>query len=188
MSAIEKTSSEMERLIDEKDWSLTPVGAAQNWCPALRMMVSLLLANRFPTLLWWGPDYVQFYNDAYRPIPGAKHPKSLGQPARECWSEIWHILKPLIDTPFNGGPPTWIEDFELVIYRSSFHEETHFTVAYSPVPDDTAPNGIGGVMATVHEITEKVIGERRVVALRDLGAHLTNAQSVDQACATAAAV
>jgi len=151
---MERTPSEMARLIEEKDWTRTAVGAAENWSPALRMAVSLLLANRFPLLLWWGPDYIQFYNDAYRPIPGAKHPNALGQPARECWPEIWHILKPLIDTPFQGGASTWIEDFELEIWgRSNFREETHFTVAYSPVPDDTVPEGIGGVLATVHEIT-----------------------------------
>ena len=42
-----------------------------------------------------------------------------------------------------------------------FVEETHFTVAYSPVAGRHRPRGIGGVLATVHEITEKVIGERR---------------------------
>jgi len=31
----------------------------------------------------------------------------LGLPCRECWSEIWHVLKPLIDSPFQGGPATW---------------------------------------------------------------------------------
>ena len=117
-------------------------------------MVGLLLANRFPLLLWWGPDYVQIYNDAYRPIPGAKHPRSMGQPARECWAEIWHILQPLIDTPFRGGPATWNDDILLEVNRHGFLEETHFTIAYSPVPDETAPGGIGGVLATVHEITD----------------------------------
>jgi hypothetical protein len=54
------------------------------------------------------------------------------------------------------------------INRHGFLEETHFTVAYSPVPDESMPSGIGGVLATVHEITDKIVAERRVVALRDL--------------------
>lgn len=185
---MERPSGEMARLITEKDWSQTPVGAAEKWSPALRMAVSLLLANRFPLLLWWGPEYIQFYNDAYRPIPGAKHPNSLGQPASQCWPEIWHILKPLIDTPFTGGPPTWIEDFELVIRRSNFQEETHFTVAYSPVPDDTVPSGIGGVLATVHEITGKVIGERRLALLRELATRATQGRTGEDACSIAAEI
>ena len=96
----------------------------------------------------------------------------MGIATRDCWTEIWDVLRPLIDTPFNGGPATWIEDFELDLQRHGFVEECHFTVGYSPVPDETAPNGIGGVLATVHEITEKVIGERRVGILRDLGARV----------------
>jgi hypothetical protein len=40
----------------------------------LKMMVSLLRANRFPLLLWWGPQYAQLYNDSYRPVLGTKHP------------------------------------------------------------------------------------------------------------------
>src|SRR5581483_11153774 len=155
--------------------------------PALRMMARFLLANRFPLLLWWGPQFCQLYNDAYRPILGKKHPQFTGRPVNECWSEIWHILEPLIRTPFEGGPATWMEDILLELNRYGFVEETHFTIAYSPVPDETAPRGIGGVLATVHEITEKVVGERRGVILRDLGARAAEAKTAEEACAVAAA-
>ena len=92
----------------------------------------------------------------------------------------------MIDTPFHGGPATWNEDLLLEINRHGFVEETHFTIAYSPVPDDTVPGGIGGVLATLHEITEKVVGERRVVALRDLGAKAAEAKTTEEACRIAA--
>src|SRR5215470_13142726 len=173
--------SEMGELVRLLDWSATPLGSPDTWSVALRTTVRILLANGFPQLLWWGPEYISIYNDAYRPILGRKHPWALGKPVRECWSEIWHILKPLIDTPFNGGPSTWLEDIELEIHRAGFTEETHFTIAYSPVPDDTVPTGIGGVMATVHEITEKVVGERRIIILRDLSAHAATAKTAEEA-------
>jgi signal transduction histidine kinase/DNA-binding response OmpR family regulator len=179
-------SGDMAELICRKNWSRTPLGPIESWPQSLRMMVSFLLANRFPLLLWWGAQYISIYNDAYRPILGTKHPRSLGQPVSECWSEIWHVLKPLIDAPFAGGPATWMEDLPLEINRYGFVEETHFTVAYSPVPDETAPRGIGGVLATVHEITEKVIGERRIAALRDLGARSAEAKTAEEACVIAA--
>ncbi|MBV8472987.1 MAG: response regulator, partial [Hyphomicrobiales bacterium] len=156
-----------------------------NWSPTLRIMIRFLLANRFPLLLWWGPQYVSIYNDAYRPVLGDKHPWALGKPVDECWSEIWHVLKPLIDTPFNGGPATWNDDIELEIDRHGFIEETHFTVAYSPVPDDAAANGIGGVLATVTETTEKVVGERRTVVLRDLALRSGEARTPIEACVIA---
>jgi signal transduction histidine kinase/CheY-like chemotaxis protein len=177
---------EMGALIRAFDWSQTAIGPMANWSPTLRIMIRFLLANRFPLLLWWGPQYVSIYNDAYRPVLGAKHSWALGKPVSECWSEIWHILKPLIDTPFHGGPSTWNEDIELEIQRHGFLEETHFTVAYSPVPDETAANGIGGVLATVTEITEKVVGERRIVILRELAARTGDARSPGEACEIAA--
>ena len=73
---------EMLRLIREKDWSRSPIGPVERWSPTLKIMVDFLLANRFPLLLWWGPQYVSIYNDAYRPILGAKHPRAVGQPFR----------------------------------------------------------------------------------------------------------
>jgi PAS domain S-box-containing protein len=180
------STSEVAALMRTLDWSKTALGRIETWSASLRMMVSFLLANRFPLLLWWGPDYISIYNDAYRPILGAKHPWALGKPVRECWSEIWSVLQPLIDAPFTGGPSTWMDDIELHIQRKGYTEETHFTVAYSPVPDETAPRGIGGVLATVHEITDKVVGERRLKVLRDLGARTSDAKSAVDACVAAA--
>jgi PAS domain S-box-containing protein len=176
---------EMHARMRSADWSKTALGAPQSWSPALRMMVKFLLANRFPQLLWWGPEFSSLYNDAYIPILGAKHPWALGQPVSKVWHEIWNVLKPLIETPYNGGPATWMEDIPLEINRRGFVEETHFTIAYSPVPDETMPNGIGGVLATVHEISEKVIAERRVQVLRDLGARSVEPKSPAEACTVA---
>ena len=147
-------------------------------------MTRFLLANRFPLLLWWGPQYVSIYNDAYRPVLGTKHPWALGQPVRECWKEIWQILQPLIDVPFHGGPATWNDDILLEINRHGFVEETHFTIAYSPVPDETVPGGIGGVLAIVHEITGKMVGDRRVLALRNWRS--AEAKTAEEACAISA--
>src|SRR5262245_51230955 len=173
---------EMAEKIRAFDWRATPLGPVPASSPALRMMVRFLLANRFPLMLWWGPQYVSLYNDPYRPVLGAKHPWALGQPVSVCWSEIWHVLQPLIDTPFRGGPSTWNDDIALELNRHGFVEETHFTIAYSPVPDETAPSGIGGVLATVHEMTGKVVGERRVTVLRDLGARSAEAKTAAAAC------
>jgi len=174
---------EMGELIQAMDWAKTPLGPIDSWSPSLKMMVRFLLANRFPLLLWWGPEFIQIYNDAYRPVLGTKHPyPGLGRPVSECWSEIWHVLRPLIETPFNGGPATWMEDIQLEINRYGFVEESHFTIAYSPVPDETVPGGIGGVLATVHEITEKVVGERRMMVLRDLGTRAVETKTAEAAC------
>src|SRR3954465_12484313 len=107
-------AGEMGELIQSFDWANPPLGPIDSWSTSLKMMVRFLLANRFPLLLWWGPEFIQIYNDPYRPVLGAKHPApGLGRPVSECWSEIWHILRPLIETPFSGGPATWMEDIML---------------------------------------------------------------------------
>jgi PAS domain S-box-containing protein len=182
-----KGGGEMGERIRALDWSKTALGPVSGWSPALRSTVALLLQNRFPLILWWGSKFVQFYNDTYIPIPGGKHPKALGQAASECWSEIWHVIGPMIEAPFSGQPATVSDDLFLMINRKGFIEETHFKVAYSPVPDDTVqPTGVGGVLATVAETTEQVYGERQLKTLRELGARAAEAKTAEQACQTAA--
>ncbi len=64
---------EMGGLIRSFDWSKTPIGPVEQWSPTLRMMVSFLLANRFPLLLWWGPHYISICLSAH-----PRHQTSLG--------------------------------------------------------------------------------------------------------------
>jgi signal transduction histidine kinase/DNA-binding response OmpR family regulator len=180
---------EAARLIRAHDWASTPLGHPSQWSASLRNVVRFMLANRFPMLLWWGPDYIQLYNDNYAPILGTKHPaQAVGKPMRECWHELSDILQPMVDRPFNGGASSWLDDMEFIVRRHGFAEESHFTGSYSPVPDDTAPHGIGGVLATVFETTEKVIGERRVTILSELGARVAETKTDEDACGQAIAI
>ncbi|HZO13388.1 MAG TPA: response regulator [Polyangiaceae bacterium] len=181
--------SEMAKLMRSIDWSKTPVGPVETWSHAHRTMVEILLHNRFPMLLWWGPEFVQFYNDSYRPIPGDKHPRAMGQRGSECWSEIWDIIGPMAAKPFTRGESTTNDDLSVLIRRRGFLEETHFKMAYSPVPDSTVqPTGIGGVLATVAETTEQVYAERQLRTLRELGARVAEAKTAEDACTRAAGV
>lgn len=171
-----------------RDWSRTSLGPVTEWSEALRAIVGVLLRNRFPLMLFWGPELVQLYNDAYRPITGAKHPLAMGQPARECWPEIWPTIGPLLESALRGQPATANDDLLLLIDRNDFLEETHFKLAFSPVPDDTIEaTGIGGVLATVAETTEQVYRERQLKTLRELGARTAEATTPEQACEMAAA-
>src|SRR5678815_5420648 len=184
-----RVGGEAAALMRSKDWSRSPLGPVESWSQALRTMVGLLLRNHSPMLLWWGHEFVQLYNDAYRPVLGSKHPRSMGQPTSECWSEIFHVIGPMIEAPFRGGPATTSDDLFLLLERKDFVEETHFRVAYSPVPDATVPDtGIGGVLATVAETTEQVYAERQLRTLRELGARGTaEAKTSEAACRAAAA-
>lgn len=172
---------EMGKLISEFDWSKTPIGSPNTWSESLKNLVNMMLVNRFPMLLWWGEHYVQIYNDPYIPVLGLKHPSpGLGRPGYECWDEIWNVIGPLVDTPFKGGASSWMDDILLKVNRNNFEEETHFTIAYSPVPDPTVANGIGGVLATVKEITGEIIAKRQMETLRKLGKGISTTSSVTE--------
>src|SRR5215510_13231258 len=92
------------------DWAQTPIGPVERWSQALRSTAALVLHNYSGMLLWWGPRFVQIYNDAYRPVLGDKHPRAMGQPVSECWSEVFHIVGPMAERPFRGGPASTSDD------------------------------------------------------------------------------
>jgi PAS domain S-box-containing protein len=155
---------EMTALMRAKDWSATPVGKPGTWPQSLRTALSILLGSKFPMFLWWGPELVCFYNDAYRPSLGkeGKHPRILGQRAEEGWAEIWHIIKPLIDQVLSGGESTWSEDQLIPIFRDGAIENVWWTFSYSPVNDESGK--IAGVFVTCFETTEKVTNFRSLQA------------------------
>jgi PAS domain S-box-containing protein len=116
--------------------------------------------------LWWGPDHVQFYNDAYRPSFGrGKHPIALGQPARECWTEIWDIIEARIHLVMHQGQSTWYENQIVPILRNGRLEEVYWTWSDSPVRD--SHGNIVGVFVTCSETTDRVFSERELSRSRD---------------------
>ena len=168
------------------DWSGTCLGAVEGWPQSLRTAVSICLGSRYPIVLWWGnPAYTTFYNDGYIPMLGVtKHPGWLGRSGRECWSEIWPTIGPMLEGVFAGGEATWSEDLLLVLHRNLPREEAYFTFSYSPIRDDSG--AVGGIFCAVTETTGRVIGERRLRTLRDLGRRVAEAQEAAEACKVAA--
>ncbi len=147
---------EMGMLMRSKDWSRTPVGTPGTWPQSLRTTLSIILNSKFPMFLFWGPELLCFYNDAYRPSLGdnGKHPGILGMSGDDAWVEIWKIIKPLIDLVLAGGEATWSEDQLIPIYRNGKIEDVYWTFSYSPVNDETGKPA--GVFVTCNETTGKV--------------------------------
>ena len=132
---------EMRALCRAFDWTSTPLGPVGGWQQSLRTTVRTLLASRNPMFLWWGPELVQIYNDAYRPSlggsgPHARHPRALGACGREFWTDIWEAIGPQIEQVMTTGEPTWHEDQYLPIERNGTMEDVWWTYGYSPVHDD----------------------------------------------------
>ncbi|HET7188875.1 MAG TPA: PAS domain-containing protein [Gemmatimonadaceae bacterium] len=162
---------EMRALARAFDWASTPLGPSERWSHALRTTVGIILASRNPMFLWWGPQLVQIYNDAYRPSLGlgARHPGALGARGREFWTDIWPEIGPQIHQVMTTGEPTWHEDQFLPIERNGRLEDVWWTYGYSPVFEDDGT--IGGTLVVCQEVTSRMQAERervRLVAERDV--------------------
>ena len=167
------------------DWAATPLGPAEGWPQSLRSSVSTCLNCSFPILLWWGPDLVKLYNDAYVPIIGDKHPDALGRPGREVWPEIWDTIGPMLRRVTEYGEAAPADDLLLLLCRHGYSEECYFSFSYSPIHDESG--GVGGIFCPVLETTAKVIGARRLRTVSNLGA-LDRAPSADAAATACARV
>ncbi|MEP6578147.1 ATP-binding protein [Microcoleus vaginatus GB2-A3] len=170
-------NTEMAMLMRSHNWSQTPLGAVETWPQSLRTIVPLVLNSRFPMVIWWGKELVLLYNDAWQPILGTKHPKALGRPGQEVWSEIWDIIGVQLNSVLETGQATWSDDTLLLVDRYGYTEEAFFTYSYSPIFLETGE--VGGAFTAVTETTRRVIGERRLRTLRELAASTVEAKSVE---------
>lgn len=159
---------EVGRDLAAVDWRKTPLGPPEEWPQSLQTAVSILLSSRFSMWMAWGPELTFFCNAAYRrDTLGRKYPWALGRPASEVWAEIWGDIGPRIDTVLATGKATWDEALLLFLERAGYPEESYHTFSYSPLRDDGGT--VVGMLCVVSEETERVIGERRMATLRDLG-------------------
>ena len=176
----------MGALMRTIDWSRTPVGAVESWPQSLRTAISILLETGFPMYIAWGPEFTQFYNDGYRPILGStKHPAAMGASTRDTFAEIWNIIGPMFAGVMQGTPTT-VVDFMLPLDRHGFAEECYFIFSYSPIRQENGE--VGGVLVTVTETTQRVLGERRLKATQALAARTREARTVHEACAISGTV
>jgi PAS domain S-box-containing protein len=144
---------EMRARCRQFDWSATSLGDAASWPTSLRVVATLTLDAKFATVLLWGPDLIQIYNDAYRSLMGSKHPAGFGQPTRACWPEVWSINEPIYARVMNGES-VMLEDALFPIRRADVLEDAYFTLTYGPARDESGD--VGGVLVTVFETTTRV--------------------------------
>ena len=137
-----------------------------------------ILPVKAQIVLFWGPQYVALYNDAYAPSIGNKHPRALGRPAVENWSELWDDLEPLLRGVRETGETFSAKDRPFYIERHGRGEAVYFDVSYSAVRE--ADGSVGGVLCVVNETTQRVQFERRQAFLLELGQALPSVSEPDQ--------
>ena len=151
---------ETRALLRAFDWSTTPLGTVDTWPLSLRTIVATLLASKQPMFLWWGPAFVQLYNDAYRPSFGAgdRHVRAIGAKGPEFWTELWDFVSPQIAQVMSGGEATWNEDQLVPILRNGRLEDVWWTYSYGPAHNDDG--NVAGVLVVCQETTEYVRARR----------------------------
>lgn len=158
---------EMGALMRAHDWGATALGTPAAWPTALRTTLRLLLSSSHPMFIWWGPELIQFYNDAYRAtLDGQRHPAALGQRGRDCWEEAWPIIGPQIAQVMEGRGATWNEHQLVPLVRNGMLAEAWWTYGFSPIEDE---DGVRGVLAICNDVTEE---QRNRAALLELNRRL----------------
>lgn len=133
------------------DWKSSSLGPPEEWPQSLRVTLRLMLNSGHPMFIWWGPQLIQFYNDAYAETMGPeRHPSALGARGRDCWDEIWHIIGPQVEYVLAGKGSTWNEDRLVPVTRHGRREDVWWTYSYGPIDLD---GGVGGVLVVCNDVT-----------------------------------
>jgi PAS domain S-box-containing protein len=162
-------SGPLGQMIDGHDWSASALGPIDQWPPALRTVVALMLRSPLAMITLWGHQGSMIYNEAYARFAGARHPHIMGMGAREGWPEVADFNSNVLDVVLAGGTLRYTNQ-ELVLHQRGTPEAHNLNLDYSPITDDA---GVPvGVLAIVTDVTDQVRAQRM------LDAHQTRVQTM----------
>jgi PAS domain S-box-containing protein len=171
--------SAMRSLIREYDWTATALGPLTAWPVRLRVIVDLMLDSAEPLVVWWGPDRLQIYNDAYVPRVSGRHGRiALGQPAASTWRHGWAIIEPSVEQVFLTATSKTYDEFAFNIERGGKLEEAYWTYSLTPIRDDN--DVVLGVLVLSSEITERTLIARRQKTLNLLRTELAGISTIEE--------
>lgn len=169
---------ELGELIRSYDWSTTPLGSPDKWPQSLKTCIRIMLTSRQPIWIGWGKELIKLYNDPYKAIVGGMHPWALGKPASAVWKDIWPSIEPMLKTVMEKDEGTYVESEPLIMVRNGYPEETYYTFSYTPIPGDKG--GTAGMICANTDDTGRIIGERQLRTLKDLGKKLAGVKTVSE--------
>ncbi|MBC5774631.1 PAS domain S-box protein [Pontibacter sp. KCTC 32443] len=156
-------NSQMAYALRNYDWDNSSLGPVTDWPESLRNTIRLMLTSAYPMFVWWGEEMIMFYNDAYIPVLGSKHPAAVGKSGKKQWKEIWHVIGPLMENVLRNGETCYRQKDLLYTKRNRIKEETYYTYSYSPIFN--TDGSIGGLFCACHEDTLQVLSERRLTTI-----------------------
>ncbi len=179
-------NSGMARRMRQVDWAVTEFGAPEQWSHAMRTALGLCLGSHLSSCIYWGPQHLLLYNDAFASLIGTKHPAALLQPAEVVWPEVFEVMQPLLRATLYGGESSGTDDAPNFINRRGYLEEFYCTYSYAPIINEH--DVIEAVFVTVPETSTRVIAERRLHTLQRLGLSTRRARRSEETLRVAAEV
>lgn len=155
------------------DWSSSLLAVPARWSSALHTILGLVLHHPQPMLLLWGTELTCFYNQAFAESLGPElHPALLGAPVRLAAPTLWPAWHRGIEAVLAGLPVPASEEQPLQLARQGREQTVWWRIVTSPVLDDSAARGIGGVLLSCTDVTRRVVSDRRLAFQLKLSAEL----------------
>ena len=165
VSEFPRGDGEMAALIRTLDWSRTSLGPPAKWPSALRHAVSTSLHTPIVSAVYWGPELLTIYNDAYAQARAERHPGALGRPLAEVWPEIADVLVPQVSAVIASGRGFSTERQLTRIERHGRVVDTHWVYSFAPI--EAEDGSISGVFVTAMDTTAAVVADRALQEERD---------------------
>ena len=153
----------MTASMSDVDWDNSPLGPRRRWPAVFRTLADLIMASAQPMIIAWGDQRSFFYNDAYVPILGAKHPRAFGRPFFEIWPEARAEVGALFDQVFDGSP-VQMSELGLLLDRGDGPKQAYFSFSYTPVIGDGGQ--VEGLFCVCNETTGEVVARNQVETRR----------------------
>jgi len=148
---------------------------------ALREALRLVAGSRRPLAIAWEPGWQLVPNEAFASLAGRRGPRRPGgAPLRDAYPELAPWLEPLLRRASGEGGWAAAEDQLFCVYRNGYAEEAYLTTSCSRVADET--DRCYGVLVSIDDTTNRVLGERRTAALRAVAGEAFGDGDVMESC------
>lgn len=145
------------KLINDFDWSASPLGLIPDWPESLKGAVRLMMVASTPMVMMVGEQGILIYNNAYADFAGNRHPEIFGMPALDAWPEIADFNRANIERGLQHE--SWsLRDQELILNRHGQLESGWMDLHYSPIVGVDGQSM--GTLCIVHETTDRVLAEK----------------------------
>lgn len=157
-------TSFMHDLIDQFDWSETPLGPISAWPEALGTIIRFMLASDTPMVFLAGPTGILLFNDGYASFAGVRYQSLIGLPAAKAWPEIADFNKENLRR-IAQGETFGFKAMKLQLNRTGELRDVWLDLEYVPITERSG-EALGGLVV-VNEITERVEAEQQLAANRE---------------------